>query len=101
MIVRVWRGWTQTAQAGAYASHLEHEVLPKLRSIRGFRGAYLLRREASGEVEFVVQTLWESMEAVRAFAGPDPDIAVVHEDARKVLSRYDATVSHYEATQFA
>jgi heme-degrading monooxygenase HmoA len=96
MIVRAWRGYAVADKAPAYAHHLEHSVFPKLREIAGHRGAYLLRREADGRVEFLVLTLWDSMQAIRQFAGNAPEQAVVEPEARAVLAAFDPTVSHYE-----
>ena len=71
-------------------------VRPKLEQLAGFRGLYLLRRRQQDEVEFLVLTLWDSMESIRAFAGEHPDLAVVEPEARAALVRFDDTVNHYE-----
>jgi heme-degrading monooxygenase HmoA len=71
-------------------------VRPKLEQLAGFQGLYLLRRRGLEEIEFLVLTLWESMDAVRAFAGDEPELAVVEPEARAALVRFDRTVSHYE-----
>lgn len=96
MILRAWRGYAHPATADAYPRHLLKFVRPKLAQLEGFRGLYLLRRVAEHEVEYQVLTLWESMAAVRAFAGPNPERAVVEPEARGALIRYDAVVEHYE-----
>lgn len=96
MIARIWTARTTRAQAPAYANHLRTRVLPKLRTIAGYRGASLLRRDGRGEAELIVVTRWQSMQAVRAFAGDDPDAAVVEEEAAAVLTDYDTRVRHYE-----
>lgn len=97
MIVRTWRARTTTDRAYLYPMHFTEEVLPRLRALDGFEGAYLLRRdETHDHVEFLVQTLWESMEAVRRFAGATPDVAVVDVDAEAMLTSFDAHVAHYE-----
>lgn len=96
MIARIWTAWTAPARAPAYAEHLRTHVLPRLRAIDGFAGGSLLRRDADGETELVVMTRWRSLDAVRAFAGDDPAIAVVDEAAAAVLTRYDTRVRHYE-----
>jgi heme-degrading monooxygenase HmoA len=96
VIVRTWHGRATVANAEAYAKHLEESVFPKLDQIPGHRGAYLLRRDLDGRVEFLVITMWESMDAVRAFAGNNPEAAVVEPAARAVLTEYDTTVNHYE-----
>jgi len=98
-IVRLWKGRTTAANAEKYIQHLTNNVFPELRAIPGHRGAYLLRRRSDGEVEFVVLTLWDSMEAIRKFAGTDVEKAVVAPKAQTVLSSFDEFVSHYEAVE--
>jgi len=96
MIVRVWFGHAAPDRADAYVRHVTSRVFPGLAEIRGHRGALLLQRSAEGGVEFVVLTLWDSMDAVREFAGPDPERAVVEPNARAVLSDFDELVRHYD-----
>lgn len=96
MIVRAWRGYAVADKAPAYAHHLQQSVFPKLGGIAGHRGAYLLRREAEGRIEFLVLTMWDSMQAIRQFAGSTPEKAVVEPEAQAVLAEFDPTVSHYE-----
>jgi heme-degrading monooxygenase HmoA len=96
MIVRYWRGLTRADTASAYFDHLRRETLPQLRAIDGHQGAYVLRREAGDDVEFVVLTLWDSFESVRAFAGADYEAAVVPPAARSVLTSFDERVLHYD-----
>jgi heme-degrading monooxygenase HmoA len=96
MIVRAWRGYAAEAETQAYPKHLLQSVRPKLEKLAGFRGLYLLRRRGLEETEFLVLTLWESMGAVRAFAGERPASAVVEPEARAALVRFDETVDHYE-----
>jgi heme-degrading monooxygenase HmoA len=97
MLARLWHGWTKPENADAYEALLRSEVLPGIeRRIAGFRGVYLLRNESGGEVEFVTVTLWDSLDAVREFAGEDYEVAVVPAEAQRVLSRYDARSMHYE-----
>ena len=96
MIARVWRGYTPPESADAYESMLKPELLPGLSTKPGFRGSYLLRRASDEEVEFITIILWDSLDAVRALTGPDYEAAVVPEERRKHLSRYDAKATHYE-----
>lgn len=96
MIVRAWSARAELDRAELYAAHFSEDVLPRLAALPGFRGAYLLQRLDEGAVEFVVQTLWDSMDAVSQFAGATPDIAVVDDDARVVLTSFDTTVKHYD-----
>ena len=96
MIGRLWRDWSTPALARSYEEHLRTATFPALAEIDGHEGAYALRREADGEVEFVVLTLWRSLDAVRAFAGDDYQLAVVPPEARRSLTRFDETVDHFE-----
>jgi heme-degrading monooxygenase HmoA/uncharacterized protein YciI len=96
MILRMWKGRTSAEQAEQYIHHVTKRVFPSLGSIKGHRGAYLLRRTMNDAIEFVVLTLWESMDAVRKFAGSDADKAVVELEARAVLTDFDEHVVHFE-----
>jgi heme-degrading monooxygenase HmoA len=97
MIARWWRGWAATQEdADAYEELLRSKIFPWVRSFEGQRGTYLFRRELPDEVEFATLTLWESWDDVRAFAGDDPETAVVPEEARAVLSRWDERSAHYD-----
>lgn len=96
MIVRSWRGYASPAQSGAYPRHLLGTVRPKLTHLPGFRGLYLLSRRLGDEVEYEVLTLWDSLDAVRAFAGEQLERAVVEPEAAAVLTRFDREVQHYE-----
>jgi len=99
MILRMWRGRATVERAGDYIEHATRKVFPALSAIEGHRGAYLLRRTVDGAIEFVVLTLWESMEAVRKFAGAKPEKAVVEPEARAVLIACDELVTHFEVVQ--
>ena len=96
MIARMWRGSAIRERADDYVKHLQQSVIPELRQINGFKDIYLLRRESSDSVEFVVMTLWESMDAIRKFAGENPEIAVVAPAAQALFREYDAKVKHFE-----
>ena len=96
MISRVWRGWTSPENADAYESLLRETIFPWIESVEGYRGAFLLRRDLGGEVEFVTITRFDSIDAVRAFAGDDYELAVVLPEADALLSRYDERSAHYE-----
>jgi heme-degrading monooxygenase HmoA len=96
MVVRAWRGYGAVSNAEGYPKHLFQSVRPRLEQMTGFNGLYLLRRREAEEIEFLVLTLWDSMDAVRAFAGEQPDLAVVEPEARAALVRFDERVHHYE-----
>ena len=96
MIARLWRGTATTAKADAYQCHFTTAVAPHLKEIAGHRGAYLMRRETDGEVEFLAVTLWDSIETIKQFAGPDPEVAIVEPEGRAALSAFDDFARHYE-----
>lgn len=98
MFSRVWHGWTTRAKADAYESLLKREIFIGIqnRQIDGYRGIQLFRRDLGDEVEFVTVMWFDSMEAVRAFAGEDYEAAVVPPEARVLLSRFDQRSQHYE-----
>ncbi len=98
MITRVWHGWTTPANAPIYENLLRSEIFTGIaaREIAGYRGISLCRRELGEEVEFVTIMWFDSLDAVRAFAGENYEQAVVPPKARAVLSRFDATSAHYE-----
>ena len=96
MIARTWQGWAWSATADDYQRHYETEVTEHLRRIAGFRGARLLRRQRGDEVAFTSITFFASLDDVHAFAGNNPDNAVVEDTARRVLSRWDHHVAHHE-----
>ncbi len=96
MISRVWHGWTKRENADAYETLLRSEVLPGIHRVRGFKGAQLLRRDLRDEVEFVTITLFDSLEAVKEFAGEDYEVAVILPEAHRLLARFDARSAHYE-----
>jgi heme-degrading monooxygenase HmoA len=98
VITRIWRGWTTPENADAYQRIVSQEVLPSIqrRDLDGYHGAYLLRRDLGGEVEFATIMLFDSLEHVRAFAGDDYEAAYVPPQARAVLSRFDERSAHYD-----
>jgi heme-degrading monooxygenase HmoA len=95
MIVRLWRGRARGQRAGAYEAHVVGTVFPKLAQIPGFAGGRVLRRDVDDEVEFLVLTEWTSWKAITAFAGSNPDVAVIEPEARAVLSAMDERVQHF------
>ena len=96
MIGRRWHGWTEAGNADDYEDLLRTTVLPGIRRVEGYCGAYLLRRGVEAGVEFVTLTLFDSLDAVRAFAGEDHEVAVVPAEARELLAKFDARSVHYD-----
>ncbi|MGH9793728.1 MAG: antibiotic biosynthesis monooxygenase [Candidatus Acidiferrales bacterium] len=95
MICRYWRGWVSTEKADAFEQLLRKKVLPGI-SVKGYRGAYVMRREVAGTVEVATLTLWDSLDAVKEFAGADYQVAVVSDEAKKLLSNFDRVSVHYD-----
>jgi heme-degrading monooxygenase HmoA len=98
MIARIWHGWTTPANADAYETLLKNEILVGIqnRNIAGYRGIRLLRRDVADEVEFITVMWFDSVDAVRTFAGEDYERSVVPPEARRLLSRFDERSQHYE-----
>ena len=96
MIARVWHGFTKPEHADAYEAMLKPELLPGISKVKGYKGSYLLRRAVGDEIEFVTIMLWDSVDAIRAVAGSDYETAVIPEERRKYLARYEAKSAHYE-----
>jgi mannose-6-phosphate isomerase-like protein (cupin superfamily) len=94
------RRWTARAagpeQADAYFAHFEGTVRPQLESTAGFLGASTERMQHESETEIVVVTRWESMDAIRAFAGENAERSVVEPEARAVLAKFDERVRHID-----
>ena len=82
--------------ADTYENLLKSKILPELRKIPGYRGGYILRSDGAEESEFVVINLFDSMEAVRKFAGPDFSVPVFEPEAKSLLSRFEPVANHYE-----
>lgn len=101
MIARIWHGWTTAENAGAYDRELREKILPGIRArqIRGLREIQLFRRSLETEVEFMTVIWFDSLEAVRAFAGEDYETAVMQPEDLLWLKRYDARSQHYEVRE--
>lgn len=97
MISRIWHGWTSRQNANAYEDLLRSEIFKGIehREIRGYRGIHLLRRDVPEGVEFVTVMWFDSLDAIKAFAGENLEAAVVPPNARALLSRFDSRSTHY------
>lgn len=96
MIARMWRGWTRSWDADAYAGHLRRTAIPQCRRAPGNVAAYLLRRGDGDSTEFAILTLWQSVDAIRAFAGEDMERAVPSPEDEKFLTGPPPAITHHE-----
>jgi heme-degrading monooxygenase HmoA len=94
-MVRIWHGRTRRDRADAYAEFLVARALPDYRSVAGNRAVHLLRRDAGEETHFLTVTLWDSEEAVRAFAGDDVLRAKYYPEDADFLLEFEPEVVHY------
>ena len=97
MIARIWHGWTKPADAQAYENMLRDEIFPSIaaRNIEGYRGAELFINQGADEVEFVTLLRFDSMDAVKQFAGQDEGKPVIYPKAEGLLTRMDERSRHY------
>jgi len=93
---RIWRGAVRRQDGDAYAKYMEKTGLTEYRDTPGNLSATMLRRDLEERTEFVMYTTWESMDAVKAFAGDDPERAVFYPEDDRFLIERDLTVAHYE-----
>ncbi len=96
MIARIWRGYTREADKDRYIEYLEKTGLKEYREVPGNQGVWVLRRVAEGKAEFTLISLWDSWDAIKAFAGPDYEKAVYYPEDEKFLLEKEAQVKHYE-----
>jgi heme-degrading monooxygenase HmoA len=96
MIARLWRGLTAQTKSVAYLEYLRKTGERECRATTGNRGVFILRREIDGKAEFLFLSLWESMESIRAFAGPDLEKAVYYPEDAEFLLEMEPGVAHYE-----
>ncbi len=95
MIARTWRGTVRRADADRYASYIQETGFAEYGQTPGNRGAWLLRRDDGERAEFIALSLWDSEDAIRAFAGDDIEAAVLYpEDERYLIGA--SAVAHYD-----
>jgi heme-degrading monooxygenase HmoA len=96
MISRHWRGLCKRERADEYIEHLRTETFPALEGIPGFVAASILRRTLPAGIEFLIVTQWQSLDAIRAFAGVAAEAAVVPANVQDMMIDYDREARHYE-----
>lgn len=99
MISRQWKGIAKRSEADRYIDHLRTETFVQIANLPGFRNASILRRDVAEGVEFLIVTTWASLDAIRRFAGDDPERAVVPPRVQEMMISYDRTVDHYEVVE--
>jgi heme-degrading monooxygenase HmoA len=102
MIARIWKGAVHQRDGDAYAGYMRETGVAAYASTPGNRGVWMLRRDVDDRTEFVMLTLWDSLEAVRSFAGDDYETAVFYPEDDRFLVERDLTATHYQVdTQVA
>ena len=96
MIARIWRGAVRPEHADEYVAYVNDTGIEEYRSTPGNKGAWILHRRRGDVTEIVTFSLWEDMDAVRAFAGEDPERAVYYPEDDRYLVERGETVEHYE-----
>ena len=96
MISRHWTGVAKKEKANQYILHLQNETFKQIQMMPGFISARILQRELSDGIEFLIITEWESIAAIKQFAGDDPGLAVVPQSVKDMMIRHDKKVRHYE-----
>ncbi len=101
MISRIWHGYTTRENADTYENLLKEEIFVGIRNrhIPGFKEIQLFRRNIEEEVEFITVMWFDTLDAVRLFAGEDYSLAVVPPKARLVLKHVDERSPHYEVRE--
>jgi heme-degrading monooxygenase HmoA len=95
VIARTWRGWTRREDADEYLAYVEQTGLSAYRATPGNQGAWILRHDDGDRTEFVTLSFWDSLDAVRGFAGDEVEQAVFYpEDDRFLVDREDK-VTHW------
>ena len=95
MIARMWRGAVRREDADEYAAYIRDTGIAEYEQTPGNRGAWMLRRDDGDRTEFVTYSLWDSLDAIRGFAGDDVEKAVYYPEDDRYLIERDPTVRHY------
>ncbi len=101
MVARTWKGWTEASDADTYVEYLNETGVPGLAATPGNLGVQVFRRIDGGRAEFVVTSLWDSREAIQAFAGDDIEVARFYPEDERYLVERELTVRHYDVVATA
>ena len=100
MLARIWRGRVPAEKNDAYLRYLQATGIEEYQATEGNQGVYLLRRTEGGITEFLILTLWDSMDAIRRFAGPEPEKPVYYPEDKDFLLEFESKVDHYEVEAY-
>ena len=97
-IIRTWKGWTTIKNASIYEDMLINEVFPTIKKngVTGLEKVSISTRNKNEEVEFFIFLQFDSLDAVKSFAGENYENAYIPANAKQILKRYDKTAEHYE-----
>ena len=96
MIARIWSGSVRTTDADTYADYIRETGFAEYGRTAGNRGAWMLRRDDGGRTEFITLSLWDSVDAIKAFAGEDIEAAVLYPEDERYLIDGESSVTHHE-----
>jgi heme-degrading monooxygenase HmoA len=96
MIARIWHGVTPIEKSDAYLEFLIERAIPDYQSVPGNRGVHVLREQRGDQAHFLTLTFWESVDAIRQFAGEDISRAKYYPEDKDFLLEFEPTVTHYE-----
>ena len=99
MIARSWHGRVPAAKADSYHDYLRQSGLADYVATPGNRGIYVLRRTEDEVTHFLLLSFWESLDAIRAFAGADHERARYYPDDDDYLLEREPFVTHYEVLE--
>ncbi len=101
MIARIWTGTVRRGDADVYADHIRETGFAEYTETPGSQGAWLLRRDDGEQTEFITFSLWDSVDAIRAFAGHDIEAAVLYPEDERYLVDGRSTIAHYDVADHA
>lgn len=96
MMVRMWHGRVPAEKAARYREFLNARAVPDYRSVPGNINVHVLERAEGPVTHFITMTFWESLDAIRGFAGADVEVAKYYPEDREFLLEFEPKVVHYE-----
>jgi heme-degrading monooxygenase HmoA len=100
MIARVWQGWTHVRHAADYLAFLKTTVAKEMHRLPGYRGFHVFTSEETDKTRFLVFSMWDSLESIRAFAGEDIEQARIYPETREYFVEYERQVKHLDVAYF-